>query len=387
MAVAVLGGLTVALLRGNGSLGSNAPEPPDTGKRGPAPKDEDTPRRSPPPRDFFGIVSEDVFAGDPDYRRRNLDRQVATGIGLVRQPFRWSQIEKAPGEYDFVYYDEYVAALAERGMELLPTLFEPPPFRSSAPARGRKRGTYPPKRFSDMGDFAAAVARRYGPRGTLWSDRPGLRRKPIRAWQVWNEPNLPAYWPTGPDPKEYARLLEQTSEAIRAVDPEAEIVTAGLPESRLGIPFADFVSGMYEAGADAAFDTLAIHSFAEDERGVLASVGGARDLLERFDEEAKIWVTELGWASDGPKSAFTVGFDGQAERIRRSLAALAERREDLGIRGVVYFNWKDAEPYPGGTDFWGLHTGLLDIDGRPKPALAAFRATVRAVREPGRPPR
>ena len=44
----------------------------------------------------------------------------------------------------------------------------------------------------------------------------------------------------------------------------------------------------------------------------------------------------------------------------------------LRIRGIVYFAWRDAPPYAGGTDFWGLHTGLLAQDGSGKPALSAY---------------
>ncbi len=50
------------------------------------------------------------------------------------------------------------------------------------------------------------------------------------------------------------------------------------------------------------------------------------------------------------------------------------------MRGVVYFNWKDSKPFAGGSDFFGLHTGLLDIGGRPKPALAAYRRASEALR-------
>ena len=38
----------------------------------------------------------------------------------------------------------------------------------------------------------------------------------------------------------------------------------------------------------------------------------------------------------------------------------------------MYFAWRDAPPYAGGTDFWGLHTGLLAQDGSGKPALSAY---------------
>jgi hypothetical protein len=46
----------------------------------------------------------------------------------------------------------------------------------------------------------------------------------------------------------------------------------------------------------------------------------------------------------------------------------------------------DGGVYPGGTDFWGLHTGLLSIAGRPKPAYYAFqRAADRVAELLGRP--
>lgn len=333
------------------------------------------------PRQFVGIVSEDAFAGGAAYRERALADQADLGIGLVRQTFDWSLIETARGRYEFGHYDGYVADLARHRLALLPLLFGVPRFRSSAPARGARRGTYPPRNTEEFAAFAAAVADRYGPAGTFWDERPDLPRLPVRTWQIWNEPSLPAFWASGPSPAEYARLLGAAGRAIRRADPDATIVTAGLPESRLGMPFADFVEGLYEAGASDSFDALAIHPYARDVEGVIEAVRAARRLMDRNGDRHKaIWVTEVGWASDGPESPFTVGERGQAERIRRLVPRLAAERDALGIRGVVYFNWRDAPPFPGGEDFWGLHTGLLDIDGRPKPALRAFEAGVRTAR-------
>src|SRR5207247_3408731 len=74
-------------------------------------------------RDFTGIVSEDVFAGDAGYREAQLTLQQQLGFRLTRQTFRWSDIEISPGNYDFSYYDGYVAALARHGMRVLPILF------------------------------------------------------------------------------------------------------------------------------------------------------------------------------------------------------------------------------------------------------------------------
>lgn len=46
----------------------------------------------------------------------------------------------------------------------------------------------------------------------------------------------------------------------------------------------------------------------------------------------------------------------------------------MRLRGVVYYNWRDGDPYPPlFRDFFGLHTGLLDVNKQPKPAYRAFR--------------
>lgn len=334
------------------------------------------------PRDFFGIVSEDSFADPGPYRAATLNRLARLGVGLVRQTFDWAQIERTPGRYDWSAYDGFIGSLAARRMTILPVLLDPPAFRSSRPASGAQPGMYPPKENSEMGAFAAAAVRRYGHRGTFWRLHPELPRIPVRAWQIWNEPSLPAYWPTGPSPTGYTSLLRTVGGAIKAVDPQAEVVTAGLPESRLGIPFGRYLQGMYAAGARSAFDTLAIHPYARDSDGVVGAVDDARRIMDANDDtSAPIWVTEMGWADVGPRSSFTVGSTGQARRIDSTLTTLVNRRSEMRLRGLVYFGWRDGAPYaPTFKDFWGLHTGLLDRKGEAKPAFRVFADTVATLR-------
>jgi hypothetical protein len=156
------------------------------------------------------------------------------------------------------------------------------------------------------------------------------------------------------------------------VDPGARVVTAGIPNSRLGVPFARFIDAMYRAGAKGTFAALAIHPYAQDERGIMAAVSLTRRLMDRHGDDSPIWITEVGWASGGPASQFTVTARGQAQRVDRVIRAVTAQRTTLGIRGLVYFGWRDAAPYAGTRDFWGLHTGLLDIQNGPKAALANF---------------
>jgi hypothetical protein len=329
--------------------------------------------------DFIGLIPPGIASMNGAELNRNLDLAVRAHAGLLRQTFDWADIERSPGRYDFVRYDALLAAAAARGLQVLPVLFNPPGWHSAGPPHPSRRGTFPPRHPADLGVFAAVVARRYGPGGSFWRRRPDLTADPIRSWQVWNEPSLPVYWPTGPSPAAYARVLKATATAIRQVDPRATIVSAGLPQSRIGVPFARYVEGLYRAGAASSFDVLAIHPYARDAAGVVAAVAEARQLMDRHGDHSPIWVTEVGWASAGPASDFTVGPRGQAERVRATLLALAARRRQLGLRGIVYFGLRDTPVYAGGKDFWGLHTGLLSLSDAPKPAFGAFRNSARQV--------
>jgi hypothetical protein len=60
---------------------------------------------------------------------------------------------------------------------------------------------------------------------------------------------------------------------------------------------------------------------------------------------------------------------------------IRKQRRRLRLRGVVYYSWRDAPPYPPQyKDMWGLHTGLLDINGGLKPAYHAFKKAVAPLR-------
>jgi hypothetical protein len=331
---------------------------------------------------FTGIVAEQVFAADGDARERELDRLKAAGVQLIRQPLRWAEIERRRGRYDFEHWDRYVAALARHRLRLLPILIDPPRFRSSAPRRGARRGVYPPRRPADMGQFARRVAHRYGPRGSFWRANPELRKVPIRSWQVWNEPNLPVYWRPRPSAKGYARLLRAVSAGIRDADPRAEIVTAGVPQSvwRDSIPQLAYLRRLYAAGAKRHFDTLGVHPYTDTHDELWSQLHAIRRVARRAGDHAPLWITEIGWATQGPGVRYTPGPDGQAQRIQWLFKLVRDERHSLGIRGVVYYMWQDAPVYPGGQDFWGLHTGLLDFYGGEKPALAVFREHALSLR-------
>jgi hypothetical protein len=320
--------------------------------------------------DFVGIYSDDSFFGDAAYRRRTLAQEHQAGVRLIRQPFAWTDFEREPARFD-----DFVAAAADAGIHVLPVLLGPEP--SAASATGGMKPPTQPERFAG---WAAQMVKRYGPDGSFWKSHPDVRKLPVGSWQVWNEPNIRAFWAPEPDPAAYAQLLRTTSAAIREADPDAEVVAAGLPTSHLGVAAPAFLGGVYKAGAKGTFDAVAVHPYAGSPGGVLERVKAIREVISANEDDAPIWITEFGWGTAGKSGPLTVSRDQQAAYVKETLGKLAAQRKSLGIRGAVLFQWRDPKPFPGRREIWPYHAGLLDETGRPKPGLEAFKQAAAAVK-------
>jgi hypothetical protein len=331
------------------------------------------------PSDFIGMTSEDAFAGEGQYRSATMSQQRSVGVGLLRQVLDWTHVETSPGHYDFGVYDGFVLEAATKGIALLPVLHNPPPFYR----RSTERMWCPPPQLGAMADYARAAVRRYGPGGSLWREHPAAPSLPVRSWQIWNEPSLGVYWCNRPNAREYASMLRVVGKAIKTEDPGAEIVTAGLPDSKLksAMPLDRFLKRLYRWRGKRYFDTLAINGYATNDRQLSELLRRVRRNMNRHgDRRARIWITEIGWGDGGPPHRFNVGAAGQAARIASSYRLLAKLTPKMRVRGVVYYSWRDSRPYPPKyNDMWGLHTGLLDVNGNPKPAYYAFGQAVTAA--------
>lgn len=337
------------------------------------------------PSSFIGITAEDTFAQPGAYRSEQLVQQKAVGVGLFRQVFRWSDIEKTRGQYDFTFYDQYVIDAANKGITILPILLDAPAFRAAAlPSNAKANTSRVPKSNTDLGNFAALLVRRYGPKGSVWAGHAKARQYAIRSWQVWNEPNIPIYWGgRKPNSGNYVKMLAATAVGIKHADRYAEVVTAGIPDTRLGgaQPLTPYVQGMLRAKAHRYAQTFAVNAYARTAASTATVVSRLRKQMDQGNaRKTKIWLTEGGWADSGPKHRFNLGSEqAQATQITKLLTILAQQRTKLLLRGIVYYNWRDGLPY-NGHDFVGLHQGLLRVNGKHKRAFGAFGAAVRKIR-------
>ena len=338
------------------------------------------PARATVPRGFIGMVSEDTLAGDASYRADQLSDMQDLGVTLLRQTFDWGRIEQRPGRFDFSYLDSFVGDAARHGIRVMPVLFGEPPFYSRRPAGNKAHGTYAPRGPASFARFARAAVKRYGPRGSYWDSHPTVLRRPIRVWQIWNEPNLKVYWLPRPSAASYVNLLKATARSIRKLDPGAEVVTAGIPQSEHGVGLRTYVGAMLRAGAGPYFDSLAVNAYATTGAGVVNFLRGMRRYLDVHGAPmTSLRATEMGWSDAGPPSAFASTPQGQAARIKSAILGMAKARVALKLLGFVYYNWRDSPPYNGGKDFWGLHTGLQTQAGVNKPAFAAFAHAVEGL--------
>jgi hypothetical protein len=323
------------------------------------------------PRPFLGIDDPAFELKDESYRHCTLGRMAAAGIGYFRTTFDWSQVELQPNHYYLQRYDALVSDVARFHMRVLSLLGGAPSWRSTAPSSGAKPGAYPPADPSQFAYFASQMVKRYGPGGSFWRENPSVPYYPIRAWQVWNEPNLAFTWEPQPNIPAYVQLLKATYEAIKQVDPGATVVTAGMPFFGPSDE-TSFISAMYRAGARGYFDALAIHAYSATVAQAMQRLWTARKVMDRFGDRKKpLWVTEFGWAGGDP-DGFITNPVGQRRNLANFLRLVQFSRRRLQLREVMWYGWQDSFWAPGPKSWWEFHVGLFTTQLRPKPAFAAL---------------
>jgi len=209
-------------------------------------------------------------------------------------------------------------------------------------------------------DFLAAAVRRY--------------HSFVRRWEIWNEPNLTAFWRPQPDPVAYRQVYETLRATILRVDPTAEVAVGGLAglsiASAPNIPGLAFLRRFVQTRPP--IDHVAIHPYATNDHAPDLHILGennfddiarVRNQLVAEGERASIWVTEWGWSSS------VVGEQRQALYVDRSLAMLERRYRFVEV--ATYFLDRDLPPR--------FFQGLLDEQLEPKPAAAAFQTQARRL--------
>jgi hypothetical protein len=313
------------------------------------------------PRAFYGVMA----ATDPD--QTEIARMGTGKVGTLRINFVWSAVQpEESSALNWSHYDAIIGAAAQQGIRVLPTVYSTPHWAAA-------RDNFPPAK-AHLGQFQTFVheaAARYGSNGSFWASNPSIPKLPVTDWQLWNEMNSPSFWQGKPNPKKYVGLLKVFHNGIKGGDPSAKIVLGGLfrtPRIRNGIRLDRYLPGIYRAKGKKYFDAVAMHPYATTPQDALRAVRDTRSIMAEFkDKKAKLWITEVGWATGGVATALTVSPQRQATYLRKTYNLLAKNRGRFRLSGVVWYSWRDL---PGG--IWFNHTGLFTQTLDPKPAWNAF---------------
>jgi hypothetical protein len=334
------------------------------------------------PGHFYGVVAQGL-SSDEEY-----ELMEEAGVGTLRFQLGWPLVQSVEGRCqasprvgtcDWSLYDHLVGSAAARGIEFFPYLLNVPEFIDRRPDTPPVRSKRARKAWTQ---FVAAAVERYGPDGQYWQtdyslDHPGAKPVPIRHWQVWNEPSAAPFWHPKPKPREYGKLVKITSTAITGVDKGAYIVLGGLFGTPIakggGIIQPKFIRAVYKVPKiERYFHAIAIHPYGPDLKRVRFQVDWARTEIRRAgDRKADLWISEIGWASDRVHNQLGVGKKGQARMLTKALSEFRKNRKKWRVRGINWYAWQDSDA-PGLCDFC-RRSGLVDLDGEPKPSYDAFR--------------
>jgi hypothetical protein len=340
------------------------------------------------PVNFVGMnVGDAIYARGVDPNQQ-LNKIVASGVESIRVTFDWSeaqpyhtwsqvpmgqaaQFQGDPVPTDFTSSDQIVSMAARRGLSVLPVVLNAPAWDATPTTQMVGAPLY----FGPYVSYVEALVHRYGPHGSFWSSHRSVPYRPIRQWQIWNEPDLIDYWSFTPWVRTYVSLLKQSSAAIKAIDPKAKVVLAGMPNY-----VWRYLNAIYRIrGARKAFDEVAVHPYTANPRGIITILQRVRAVMNRHGDRHKpLIATELGWPSSSGKSfqhfSFATTEAGQARKLAALMPLIARDRVKLGLAGFYYYTWMDYE-FTGAPafNFAGLFAYHSDGTVTTKPVYRVFR--------------
>lgn len=193
----------------------------------------------------------------------------------------------------------------------------------------------------------------------------------IRDWEIWNEPDSATFFDG--TPQQYAQMLRVAHDAIKAIDPQANVLLGGIS----GVWATSWLTQVFATpGADAghAFDIANIH-----ERNQLVALAADVTLWKQFlagyGFTGPLWVTEHGYPSDPAfqyDPAYASGPASQAAFLAASIPTLI----DAGAEAVFVTERDNLTGQYASEGVLGgdvLDPPVADPEPIEKPAYAAVR--------------
>jgi hypothetical protein len=289
-----------------------------------------------PPSLEFGVVGH-LYYTDRD---RVLQLVQNAGFDWVRQQVVWRDIEDPVNKiYGWDELDRIVDTVNSYGRKLLVNIVQSPTAYSATNGL--------PDDPQSLGNFVDLMARRYGDK--------------IKAYEIWNEPNL-AHENGGnivpDDVGHYVEILKVAYARIKAVSPNAIVLAAassssGVTNPSIALSDEEFYKAMYTYNGGEVrnyFDIQAVHpggsanppdtlwpdnpstaqGWTDHPTFYFRHIENVRTWMEAYGmADKKMWITEYGWATQNSTPGYEFGnqvnLDQQAEYISGAIRRTFEQ--------------------------------------------------------------
>lgn len=204
----------------------------------------------------------------------------------------------------------------------------------------------------------------------------------VNKFEVWNEWNIGGGKKPrerNGDPVDYVKLVEQTSKAIKKVNPQAEIIGGAIGDD---IPNWPWLRKAISAGLLNQIDALSVHIY---NHSLPIYRGGAKEMVYRLEmaqqiiKEAEpnrripIYITEIGWPNNEGK--WGVDLDDAATQ---ALIFVLEAFQFDYVKGIWFYEFQDR-----GRDKSEREDnfGFLNADGQEKPVSCVLRSVGKLLKD------
>jgi hypothetical protein len=301
---------------------------------------------------------------------RELQSACGLGADLVRFTVKWNRLEPVQGRIDEKYasrIDQVLAQASSCRIKVLVTLMITPcwaaadgPLTKCPPGSGTLD---PPNDPATYGSIVERLLQRW----------PG-----IYALEVWNEPNLTAFWHGSTS--DYAAIANAATAAADRVGSGTQMLVGSI-----GAADAGYLRQLYAAGIH-GYDGISIHPYDfqmkagftpksrwKSHRDLFeARVQGIHREMLAGGDRSGLWLTEFGY-SVCPTRPYCVGEGRQARSLADSFRAAAGLRY---VRGLTSYDLRDAGD---DVNVWDNRYGLLRRDFSPRSSYWAVRSVLRKL--------
>ena len=314
------------------------------------------------PDDLFAsnpdpAIGRNIFAGTLSVPSRFAGMHYHSQVppilhGLVRNVdcsgCHWSDIEVAPGSYQWKALDAFVATAFAAGRDVVYCFLATPNWASARPTEAGHYNAGSDAEPGDpvlLGQFAAAVAARYVALGT-----------PIHAFEIWNEPKFDdgggvaqGNYFTG-TPSSLAKMARAVAQAVKAIDPGAIILSpsptgleyAWTEGDRSGTDQLNRFLGAADGGGGTGarwLDAVAFHGYSHNgynnEYAIPLMADNVRASMALHGLAGReLWITETSAIAP---TLFSYVPQHQEEFIARTMLLSL----GAGVRRVVWYAWDD----------------------------------------------